>query len=405
MTLDAAWSEAMPPQRKKIALVFPPVGSYGRKVTEGVVERHLVHREWSIIEVPRLIQGKTPFPNGHEHLDGIILWAEAFDDWVHDLIKDGVPVVNCGMEWVGVDGVVSVHLNHDEMHDAVIGHFLTLGLKRAVVIGHRLLQRPVTNRVVQAFATAAQEAGMEARVWELDGKDSPGLMPNRLLETDREEKLAEMLMELPKPTGIFCFGDHIGFIVCEVAARLGIRVPEDLAIVGMGDNLVTNFANPPLSSVAGNPHAVGCEAADCLARWLEAGSPPFLDLSIPGATLVERESTVGMSGNVILEGVRRFISLHATNGVSLGELVEISGLSVKTLVRKYREAFGLDPAEDVLQRRLGEARRLLGESDLPIAEVARICGFASQSAFVNFFQRHAGSSPGKYRTADIEPKA
>lgn len=388
-------------RKKVIALVFPPVPSYGRKLTLGIAERHLAHHDWTIIEVPRLFPGVSPFADGGVQPDGVIVWAEARDLWIHDLLAQNVPVVNCGMEWTGVHGVASVHYDFSDIYRRIISHFRELGFKRVTAIGHLLDMRPATRKTLEDFVKLAEDSGLESRLWELDGEDSPSVMPRRLLTTAREAHLAAFLKDLQKPAAIFSFGDHIGYIVAAVAAHLGIRIPKSIAIAGFGDNMVAGFSDPPLTTIDGSAHEVGRAAVDCLAQWLDCGEQPFVARSIPGAVLIERESSVGKSGSVVLESVHRHIDTHSKTGVSLDELVAMSGLSVKTLVRKYREHFGLDPMEDIHQRRLHEAQRLLAIPSMPIANIATACGFSSQGAFANYFHRHAGCAPGEYRKQKI----
>ena len=126
---------------------------------------------------------------------------------------------------------------------------------------------------------------------------------------------------------------------------------------------------------------------------------------IAGARLIVRESTTGRSDNVDVERVRRLIENEGVRGISLGELVAASGLSTKTLVRRYRAAFGIDPIDQVNALRLAEAKRLLAASDLKIAEVAATCGFSSQAAFNNYFRRHAGCSPTAFQQAGASESA
>ena len=383
--------------RKIVALSLPQVPAYSAKLTEGVVDRHLSCRDLTIIEVPRFTPGVSPFSEVPVEVDGLIVWAEARDRWVHDFVARGVPVVNCGMEWVGVGGVASVHMNFPEVHQRVLGHFKDLGLRRVIAIGHRLSERPMTQKILNSFVESARQTGMDGRLWELDGEDSPSVMPRRLLATGQEAELELFLKSLPKPAGIYCFGDHLGFIVCEVAARAGLQVPHDLAVVGFGDNRVARFSNPPLTSVDGDGCEIGRAAADCMATWLRTGRQPYDEFTVNGAILMPRESSLGKSGSVVIEAVHRFIRTRARRGLMLGELVAMSGLSVKTLVNQYREAFGMDPMEAIHRHRVAEARRLLEDLGRPLSDVATECGFSSGAAFTNYFKRHAGCPPREVR--------
>jgi DNA-binding LacI/PurR family transcriptional regulator len=394
---EASHNAAMNGRKKVVALIFPPHSSYSRGLTEGVIDRHFKERDWMIVELPRYVIGQSPLPERRFRLDGAIVWAEPRDQYVLELVGLGVPVVNCGMEWGGRPGVMRVHLRHEDLHDEVIRHFTALGLRRAVTLGHELKQRPATLAVLKSFVKLATKAGLEASMSELGGTESPSASPRRLLEYEEETELAAWLTALPKPIGVYCCGDHMGYLVSEVARHLRLRVPEDLAIIGTGGNIVGSLAHPPLSSVAGPAREIGRVAAEQLACWLARGERPTPAVAVPGATLIQRESTVGKAGQVALEAVRRHLAENAAHGVLLSELVALSGISVKTLVQQYEEAYGIKPRDEIHVLRVAEAKRLLQESQHSVAEIASLCGFSSQASFYNYFHRHEGRSPSDFR--------
>lgn len=383
-----------------VALILPANSAYSRELTEGVIDRHLRARDWLIIDLPRYEIGQSPLPARRFHLDGVITWAEPRDSFVLELVGSGVPVVNCGMEWGGLDGVMRVHTRHEDLHQEVIRHFTALGLRHAVILSHNLAHRPATAGVLQSFVKLATHAGLEARMWDVGGVDSPSTSPRRVLEYADETELAAFLTELPKPAGIYCTGDHMGFLVSLVARHAGLRVPQDLAIMGLGGNTIAALADPPLTSVATPARKIGFAAAEQLARWLDAGRRPAEEIVVPGAVLTLRESTVGLSGQVELEALRRLIAERAATGMDLGELVRQSKLSAKTLVRRYEEAFGIKPLDEIQQLRIAEAKRLL-TTELPVAEVAARCGFTSQAGLYNYFKRHTGVAPSDFRGGGI----
>ena len=72
---------------------------------------------------------------------------------------------------------------------------------------------------------------------------------------------------------------------------------------------------------------IGRVAAEHLAHWLARGERPIPAVAVPGATLIQRESTVGKAGQVALEAVRRHLAENAARGVLLSELVALSGSS------------------------------------------------------------------------------
>lgn len=364
---------------------------------EGVVESRGAKMNWWLVDLPHLQVGRSPLPTGGAELDGAIVWADRRDRWIEPLLEKGVKVINCGSDWLGVPGVATVRTRITDLGAAVVGHFLGLGFQHLVLIGHLLDKRQGTARMLGDVAASARGAGMTAEIWDLGGRADPADDPKRLLQPEKERRLMAFLKALPGHVGVYCESDHVGVIVCRVAGLLGLRIPEDLAVMGFGDNLVSRFSDPPLTSVVTPGRAIGRLAAMSLSRWLKHDDAPPNEQLVGGIELTLRESTLGSSGSPELARVRRRIATHGARGLAVSDLVTISGLSVKTLVRRYKEAFGTDPSDDIRKVRLAEATRLLKETGLSIAEIAAECGFSSQAGFYNYLKRHAGWGPSDLR--------
>ncbi len=73
------------------------------------------------------------------------------------------------------------------------------------------------------------------------------------------------------------------------------------------------------------------------------------------------------------------------------------GISESTLRRRFRQATGTSPHAYLLQCRATEARRLLGESDLPVKAIARQLGYRDVFFFSRQFRQLTGASPAAYR--------
>src|SRR6185437_11704479 len=84
-----------------------------------------------------------------------------------------------------------------------------------------------------------------------------------------------------RPTAIFAANDHMAWGVLEVAENLGLRVPEDVALVGFDDMGTSAHKRPPLTTVSQPFHHMGQRAAELLLGLLE--SPRHIPL-YPGAT-------------------------------------------------------------------------------------------------------------------------
>jgi AraC-like DNA-binding protein len=78
-----------------------------------------------------------------------------------------------------------------------------------------------------------------------------------------------------------------------------------------------------------------------------------------------------------------------------------AGMAVSTLRRRFKEAVGVPIGEYVLQRRVIEARRLLGETDEPIKVIAERLGYRDVYFFTRQFKKKVGVAPGAYRRSRL----
>lgn len=104
----------------------------------------------------------------------------------------------------------------------------------------------------------------------------------------------------------------------------------------------------------------------------------------------ERESA-WLAG--VLAHVRRRPSM------TIAEWARAVGFSPAQFRRLFQQAMGLSPQQYLTQLRLREARRLLGDSEMSVQQLARHLGFGSQEHFIRIFRRETGQTPGKFRSS------
>ncbi|MGE8067537.1 GlxA family transcriptional regulator [Pseudomonas sp. NPDC089569] len=99
----------------------------------------------------------------------------------------------------------------------------------------------------------------------------------------------------------------------------------------------------------------------------------------------------------------RFDELHAwisenlTKDLGIPTLAQQAGMSERSFIRHYRADTGQTPARAIEQIRVETARRLLGDTGLPIKRIALQCGFGSEETLRRSFQRAMDVTPQAYR--------
>lgn len=93
----------------------------------------------------------------------------------------------------------------------------------------------------------------------------------------------------------------------------------------------------------------------------------------------------------------QYIAASLHEAIRLEALARVAGVSTTRLIAGFRASFGTTPWQHVLRARVGEAQRLLENTELSITAIAVATGFSSPSHFASAFGRHVGASPGAYR--------
>ena len=252
----------------------------------------------------------------------------------------------------------------------------------------------------QAFAAEIAARGGHCSVYRDDGK---GRIADRFFQHEQTGKvpdaaaLRRWVKKLPKPVAVFCCNDLRAYQLLQTCSACGIRVPEDVAVLGVdNDTILCTFTHPSLSSIDTDPCALGRTAAEMLARALTGERPaPVLH---PPHHLVERLSTsVYPFRTPWLSDALVFIARHLGEGISAMDVFAHTGLSHTAVNRAFRAELGQSVQKEIIRQRLVRAQRLLRTTDLSAAAVAAACGYPSAQYFSHAFSAAAGTTPDRWR--------
>ncbi|GHB82880.1 AraC family transcriptional regulator [Streptomyces umbrinus] len=95
--------------------------------------------------------------------------------------------------------------------------------------------------------------------------------------------------------------------------------------------------------------------------------------------------------------VREFLDARLDEPLSLEDLASVAGLSVSQFARRFKARTGCPPHRYLTGLRVEQAARLLRAGDIPIAQVAAVCGFSHQEHLTRVIRSHLGTTPGALR--------
>ena len=113
---------------------------------------------------------------------------------------------------------------------------------------------------------------------------------------------------------------------------------------------------------------------------------------------------VGSSGFYI-QDVLRYIAENFPQNLTVSDIAKNFAVSRSKLERDFRHATSSTPHEFIELCRINHAKILLSSKhQVPVSEVASLCGFNSETYFFPFFQKHVGISPSEYRKKALDEK-
>ncbi|HWO12848.1 MAG TPA: substrate-binding domain-containing protein, partial [Polyangiaceae bacterium] len=171
-----------------------------------------------------------------------------------------VPIVSVALD-LSADGIPSGCPDEEHIGVLALEHLLATGLRQVTTF--RLDGSQFGLARERAFVAGARKAGAKVVVgW--GSEDAP---PH--WRGENPEGLIHWLRAVPKPCGLFACADHWARIVARYVRLAGLRVPDDVALVGVDNDVVEcELLSPPLSSVMVPWQELGAHAAKVLHRVL-----------------------------------------------------------------------------------------------------------------------------------------
>ena len=214
--------------------------------------------------------------------------------------------------------------------------------------------------------------------------------------------LRSFLKRLPMPCAVFVSNDHPAEKVITEAKILGLRIPEQLAVLGVDDyEPICEYTKPRLSSVKPDFRRGGNLAALMLIAVLRDGRRFRGDHIRKYGTLqiIRRESTRIMpkSADAEVDAALRLIRNEACNGLAAEAVMRTFSCSRTLAAAKFRRVTGHSILEEIHATQLERIKELLAYPNQQLKTISDFCGFKSPNSLRKFFLRETGMTMSAWR--------
>lgn len=376
---------------RTIAIMVENSRAYGRSMISGIAAFAQEMRDWIL----RPLAVEETFTPQIRRFDGII--ARIADDRTAErLLRTGLPVVDVFCQKIR-PGIAGVDSDHRRIGQMARDFFRLRGFTNTAYCG--IPGTAFSDARGAAFATEKTFVYSRRLARPLDESQ---FYAERADRTPDAKRLRNWLRDLPKPVAVFCCNDLRAIQLQQVAREIGLRVPEDVAILGVdNDTILCSFAEIPTSSIDPNAFQVGYDAARILrAMLLKMPERKAHKIRyVRSGRLIERSSTELMPidppwlGDILMH-----IERNMRRPVSASEIFELSGRSSTAVENAFRNKLHTSVQAYITSVKMREAKRLLADPSLRISEVAYLCGFSSPQYFCRTFTAAFGLNPKSFRT-------
>jgi LacI family transcriptional regulator len=215
----------------------------------------------------------------------------------------------------------------------------------------------------------------------------------------RLEPLVRWLRSLPKPIGILAFDDKLGERVLTACRWADLPVPNQVAVLGIGDDdLMCEVSWPSLSSISSPTSRLGYEAAEMLdlAMRGEPCTQRVRKIEPTGVTVRASTDMLAVEDKLVRSTVA-YIREHAGQAIGVKHVAMALDVSRRTLDRRFADALGRTVHDELTAVRMQTARNLLSGGLQTVSDIARTCGYETAASFSRAFRRHVGCWPTDYR--------
>ena len=214
-----------------------------------------------------------------------------------------------------------------------------------------------------------------------------------------QRDLRSFLSDLPKPSGIFTVNDITAREVISAANRLGISIPDDLAIVSIDNHeSIAPHVTPSLSSVEINFTEAGFLAAQLLDQKMSEPGIRLKNIFFGPLRVVRRASTTPLRRrDKCVEEARERIIRDATTGLTAADVVKMFPCSRRMAEIRFRNATGTSIGDAIHDAMFESVLLLLRRNDIQLEAIADLTGWKSPAVLRQYFKRRTGLSMRDWR--------
>lgn len=213
------------------------------------------------------------------------------------------------------------------------------------------------------------------------------------------EKRGQKLRE--SSLGFFAYNDVIAADLISLCLRKDIRVPENIAILGVdNDDLIISSLILGLSSVDSDQEGLGRSSARLMHKLLdnyEGHTSEEVFRHAPKGVVTRRSTNCYAVRNPLVSNALHWIQNNFYRGIQATDVAAAMGVTQQGLQKAFAKSYIRSPGNEIRNQRLESVAFLLQTTNANLETIAKNCGFYSVNSLINSFRKKYDTTPGKFR--------
>ncbi|GAB2769124.1 substrate-binding domain-containing protein [Rhabdobacter roseus] len=385
----------------KIILLLDFAEEYSKSLLKGITKYSKEHGPWAFCRMP-LYHRETV------GIEGILAWAR---EWGADGIigqlyndKDIGKIVDAGIPVIAQDfkerfgEIPNITGAYHETGVMGAEYFLKKGFQHFAFYGFSDI---VWSRErAEGFEQRINAAGRQVHYFEHKKSRSSELWYYK------PSSLSRWLKELPKPIALMACDDNQGQHITEACRHSGIRIPEEVAVLGVDDDvMLCELSDPPLSSIGLDVEKGGYDAARLLDHLIRNGMADWHNIVVKPTQVITRQSTdIYATEDDYVASSLKYIHQNIEKNLHVDDVVKQIPLSRRALEKRFQLTTGYPIYKYIANLRIEKFTKKLLETDMTVFEIALDLGLGDGKNIARQFKQVKGCNPMEYRNRYLAGK-
>jgi len=384
----------------KIILLLDFAEEYSKSLMKGINAYSKEFGPWIFCRMP-LFHRETV------GIDGILKWAlewkadgivgQLYNKDIEKIVQAGIPVIAQDFKERFTE-IPNITGGYHEAGQLGADYFLKKGFTNFAFYGFNDI---VWSRErAEGFEERLKKRGHKVHYFEHKKARSTELWYYK------PSSLSRWLKSLPKPIGLMTCDDNQGQHITEVCRQLGIRIPEEVAVLGVdNDEMICDLSDPPLSSIALDAEKGGYDAAKLLDYMVKHGTSGYYDIIVKPVQVITRHSTdIYATNDDHIASSLKYIHQNIDKNLHVDEVVRQVPLSRRALEKRFLEITGYPIYKYIFNLRIEKFTQKLLDTDMSVFEIALDMGLTDSKNIARQFRQAKGCSPSVYRNRYVAGK-